>query len=74
MPRRHNATINTNKERNSVHISLARILVTSYAGSNIQGVNVTHQVMWIVARAEVLVVVSVSDRARLNEIRVRYTL
>ena len=48
--------------------------MTSYAGSNIQGVNVTHQVMWIVARAEVLVVVSVSDRARLNEIRVRYTL
>jgi hypothetical protein len=40
--------------------------VTSYAGSNMQGVNVTHQVMWTVVRAEGLVVVSVNDTDRLN--------
>jgi hypothetical protein len=40
--------------------------VTSYAGSNIQGANVTHQVMLIVVRAEDLVVLSVGDMARLN--------
>ena len=44
--------------------------MTSYAGSNIQGVNVMHQVMWIIVRADGLVVLSVSDTDRLNEIRV----
>jgi hypothetical protein len=48
--------------------------VTSHAGSNIQGVNVKLHIMWIVVRALRLVVVSVSDTDRLNEIRVRYIL
>jgi len=33
-----------------------------------------HQVMWIIVRADGLVVLSVSDTDRLNEIRVRYIL